>query len=123
MSHESFNQPENNSEEFSISREMVIDALKAKGKEDPATMEMLGTWIEQGRMEVEKVKGKEAHYWVSVECSIETAKVFMESGFLREAYDDLLDTQIIAQNTRNEEQYNRINRLLDDLERMDPSLM
>jgi len=123
MSHESYNQSENNSEEFPVTREMVIDALKLKGKEDQEAMALLGTWIEQGRSEVEKVHKKESHYWVSVECSIETAKLFKDAGFLKEAYDDLLDTHVIVQNTGNQEQYDRINRMLDDLERMDPSLL
>ena len=104
--------PENNKK----SREEILSALKTKGIEDFETKEWLSKYIEESRLEVEKITDKKEHYRASIECSIRNAELFYDAGYLQEAFDGLLDTLEIARQAGEEDLSDKINALLDEIE-------
>jgi hypothetical protein len=103
------------SPERKVEREEVLGALKTNGKEHPETMQLLTSYIEQRRKEVEQIKEKEAHYRASIECSIDNALLFHEAGFTQEAVADLEDTLEIAYNAQQDDLCERIVQLINDM--------
>ena len=79
-------------------------------------MELLAKYIEQTRLEVEKITDKKEHYRASIECSIDNAKLFSEAGFLEEARDDLVDTLGIAYQANENNLGNKIQILIDEID-------
>lgn len=105
-----------NQESNKKSREEILDALKTKGVEDAETKEWLSTYIEESRLEVEKITDKKEHYRASIECSIRNAELFNEAGYVQEAYDDLLDTLEIAHQAGEEDLSEKIKLILGEIE-------
>lgn len=108
---ESFPTPENKK-----SREEILEALKTKGLEDPETKEWLLAYIEESRLEVEKITSKKEHYRASIECSINNAQLFYEAGYIQEAFDDLVDTLEIAYQAGEDDLCEKIKTLLEEIE-------
>jgi hypothetical protein len=98
-----------------ITREEVLDALRANGKENPTTMKLLEKYIKERRHEVEKITEKKAHYYASIVCSIENAELFAEAGYLAEAFDDLNDTRLIAEYAEEDELCDRVIVLMNEI--------
>lgn len=110
-----FEQP-STQEQFPTKREDVLAALKTKGKEDYGAIELLEKWIEQYRMEVEKIQEKKAHYHASILCSIDIAKLFYDAGYLEEALEDLSETRDISYHAYEDELYAQISILINEIE-------
>jgi hypothetical protein len=118
---ENFPQPENK-EQMRITKEVVVEALKINGREDEVSIELLRNWIDQNQSEIRTIADKKEEMKATVAFEIEWAKVYIESGFLDEAWEALNGTdyedgvRAMALTLREESLVKEIDTLLDEIE-------
>ena len=103
---EKFGSPEN---KFVTDQE-VIEALRAKGNEDPETRTLLLKWTEQNEAEASKTNTSKDN----IECAVKQALLYKEAGYIEEALDTLEDARLAALNEEETDLYQQIVAIMDD---------
>jgi hypothetical protein len=115
------NPPTDRVERLPIQREDVVEMLKKYGREDNAAQELLDKWSDDMITDREKQNGvdaKEYFYDTSMDLAIEIALIYRDAGFVQEAIQDLEINKEIAYQTYNEDALLKIERLLDEINKV-----
>jgi len=109
----------NNSEKAPIDKKEIINRLKDYGREDAVTMELLINWISQNKEQIRTIADLKEQARADFAFEIEKIKVYIETGSLEEAWDELngsdgVEGMIDAAVTDDE--VKEVNDLLDEIE-------
>jgi hypothetical protein len=110
------NNPFNNSEKAPVVRQEVVNRLKDYGIEDSTTKNLHNAWVDQIHSTAENITDLKERLRVEIENEITIAELYIETGYLNEAWDNLNETIDQAVNAGQRELLNKINGLLDQIE-------
>jgi hypothetical protein len=108
-----------NSEKAPVDKQEVINRLKDYGKEDPVTMELLGSWIKQHKEQIRTIPDLREQMRADFAFEIEKIKLYIETGFLDEALEELTGSEGIEgmlDVASTDEEYQQVIDLLDEIE-------
>ncbi|MBX4200355.1 hypothetical protein KW790_02770 [Candidatus Parcubacteria bacterium] len=93
-------------------REILIEALKTKGLEDPETREMLIKWTEDKENEVEREGTRDAQ----INFELERAQLYLDAGYTDDAMQTLKDAMDIATNENRDDLVELVQQKIDSLQ-------
>lgn len=95
-----------------VSEEQVIEVLKTRGLKDESARELLLEWVKQLEAEADCENTARAN----AECGLKQALLYYKAGYSAEALECLELSRLEAWNRGDEELYNSIVDLMDQIE-------
>jgi len=99
------------------SERKLVRLLKEKGVEDPEAREFLDIWTREQEKQVEQSTGEE-YYIAQIQFNLKRARLYFQSGYIGEAFENFEAARMQAWNKRREDLYQEIMDEMDKLENL-----
>jgi len=93
-------------------KNVVATALKERGLEDPEALGLYQGWLSAREVELDIENDPSAN----IDFMVEQAELLIEAGLKQQAWDTLQDARMAAHGAGNDELFQKIEAMMDELE-------